>query len=463
MSAARKAIVAACSVLAAAGLAIGYVAANVNELVPGPFTTQSPWPEADPFPTPSLPPRAAPALVLPGWSDAAPVPSTEGLEPALQALLTSPEIGVPPGTIVVDVLTGEVIADDGGSTPRLPASTTKVLTGAAAVATLDLDETLATTAVLAGTDEVYLVGTGDMALAAGAGRPESVIGRAGLGDLADGTVAALTSSGIASVTLAYDVAVFADEAQAPGWGPIDFSGGHVAPIQALGVEVGRVEGQTPRDSNPSRTAAETFAQALRERGIEVREVARGTAPQGVTSLASVRSAPLGELLDLAMADSSNTLTEVFGRLVAIERGEPATFAGATTAVIDSLANLGLDVSGTQLGDTSGLSNENRISPRLLVDVLRMAATDPSLSRLAVALPVSGLDGTLANRWLEPGLVRAKTGTLVTVVSLAGYAPTADGRLLAFAVMADGIPYAGSYAARLQIDTWVNSLLACGCQ
>ncbi|WP_454296252.1 D-alanyl-D-alanine carboxypeptidase/D-alanyl-D-alanine endopeptidase [Salana multivorans] len=463
MGAARKAAVAGCSVLGVALFGAGDVTANVHDVVPGPFTTQEPWQEADPFPTASLPPQAPSSSIVPDWNEAAPVPTFDGLYPALRDLVTAPEVGTPPGVIVVDVLSGQVLAESDGTTARLPASTTKVLTGAAAVATLDLDETLATSAVLAGADELYLVGTGDMALAAGAGKPDAVIGHAGLGDLADATASALTSRGLASVTLAYDITAFAEEAQAPGWGTIDFSGGHVTTIQALGIEVGRVEGQTPRDTNSARTAAETFAQALRDRGIEVREVAKRAAPEGSATLASVQSAPLGELLDLALADSSNTLTEVFGRLVAIERGEPATFAGATTAVIDAIANLGLDVSGTQLGDTSGLSSENRIAPRLLVDVLRKAATDPSLSRLAVALPVSGLDGTLANRWLEPGLVRAKTGTLVSVVSLAGYAPTADGRLLAFAVMADQIPYAGSYAARLEIDTWVNTLLTCGCQ
>lgn len=463
MGAARTAVVTASCVVLVGALGAGYVAANAHELVPGPFTTAAPWEEAIPFPTPSLPPPAVTSSVIPAWDPAAPVPTADGLTPALQTLLTSTEIGTPPGVLVVDVLTGEVLADAEGSVPRLPASTTKVLTGAAAVATLDLDDTLATSAALAGADELYLVGGGDMTLAAGTGDPDAVVGRAGLGDLADRTAAALTTRGIASVTLAYDVSLFAEEAQAPGWGPIDFSGGHVTTIQPLGIEIGRVEGQVQRDLNPARTAAGTFADALRERGIEVRDVVKGTTPDGAATLASVQSAPLGELLDLTLADSSNTLTEVFGRLVAIERGEPASFAGATAAVLDTIANLGIDVSGTSLGDTSGLSTENRISPRLLVDVLRRAATDPALSRLSVALPVSGLDGTLADRWLEPGVVRAKTGTLVSVVSLAGYAPTADGRLLAFAAMADGIPYAGSYGARLRIDEWVNSLLACGCR
>lgn len=458
---ARRAVGALVAVVAIAGLGAGYVAANVRDLVPGPFTTAEPWPTADPFPTPSLPPALPDAAVLPAVSTTAPLPAAGQL--GIEALRTAPELGGAAGVIVVDVATNEVIEGADQSVGRTPASTTKVLTGAAAVATLDLDSTLATTAVLGGTDEVYLVGGGDMALAAGAGDPNAVLGRAGLADLADQTAAALTARGVTSITLALDDTLFERQAQPQGWSSIDFTGGHVAPIQAIGIDLGLIAGQTQRDTDPAESAAETFAQALRERGIEVREgPSRRGAPEGSAELARVTSAPLVDLLDLALAESSNTLTEVFGRLVAIEAAQPATFEGATSAVLAAVANLGVDVSGTTLTDTSGLSSLNRIAPSLLAQVLVVAATDPAMRPLAVALPISGLEGTLAERSLTDGVVRAKTGTLSGVVSLAGYVTTADGRLLAFAVMTDSVPYAGSYAARLEIDTWVNSLLACGC-
>lgn len=460
----RRALIAAGSVAVVAALGAGYVAANVRDLVPGPFTTEEPWPQASPFPTATLPAALPAAAVLPGWATTAARPTAEGLTPAIDALRTAPEVGTPPGVVVIDVATGETLAGAENATGRKPASTTKVLTGAAVVSTLDLDATIPTTAALAGTDEVYLVGSGDMGLSAGAGDPNAVIGRAGLGDLADQTVAALTGRGVASVVLRFDDSYFELEAQADGWGTIDFTGGHVAPIRALGVNLGLIEGRTLRDTTPSVGAADAFAQALRDRGIEVREQAgRATAPADAVEVGRVTSATIRELLNLAIAESSNTLTEVLARLVAIEQGEPTSFAGAASAVLSSVANLGLDVTGTVLTDTSGLSSLNVITPDLLAGVLRVAATDPTMRPLAVALPVAGLEGTLANRWIEPGIVRAKTGTLQSVVSLAGFVPTADGRLLAFAVMADGVPYAGSYAARIKIDEFVNALVACGCR
>lgn len=441
------------------GLGVGYVAANVRDLVPGPFTTAEPWPTAEPYPIPTVSTAAAGAPLVPEWSESAPVPTAAQLQPGLDALLADPAVGPSVGAIVIDAATGETIVEASASQGRVPASTTKILTGIAAVATLDLASRLSTTAQLAPDGTLYLVGAGDMTLSAGAGDPSAVIGHGGIADLAAETATELEARGLTSVSLVLDDTLFAPEARAPGWGDIDFSGGHVAPIQALGIEIGKVAGQTRRSEDPALAAATAFADALRAQGLEVSgPVTRAAAPADAVPIGEVTSAPLGEILDVALEESSNTLTEVFGRLVALAEGEPPTFEGATRAVLSVVADLGVDVSGTSLSDASGLSSRNSISPRLLAEVLEVAFQESRLRPFAVALPIAGLQGTLVNRSLEPGVVRAKTGTLVSVVSLAGYAPTADGRLLVFAVMADDIPYAGSYAARLSIDTWVDSLL-----
>ena len=459
----RRVIVAASSVVVLAGLAAGYVAADGAGIVPGPFTTAEPWPTPEPFPSPSLTSPLVLPAVLPDPFPGAPLPTAAGLQGALDSLLAAPELGTPAGVLVVDLATGEPIIGAYEGLARKPASTTKVLTAAAAVATLDLAATLPTTTVLTGTDEVILIGGGDIALAAGAGDPSAVVGRAGLGDLAAATAAALTDRGLTSVTVRMDDSLFGGSTQAQGWSSIDFTGGFVAPIHPLGINVGLIEGRDQRDTDPAAGAAAVFAQALRDNGIEVRDWSlRTRAPAEVVELARVNSAPLGQLLDLAMADSDNTLTEVFGRLVAIAAGEPATFEGAATATLAAIAGLGVDVSGTVLNDASGLSSNNRISPKLLTDLLVKGATDPALRPLAVSLPVAGLEGTLSERNLDDGQVRAKTGTLPGVVSLAGYTVTADGRAVVFAVMADGVPPAGSYAARIEIDEWVRTLTACGC-
>jgi D-alanyl-D-alanine carboxypeptidase/D-alanyl-D-alanine-endopeptidase (penicillin-binding protein 4) len=83
--------------------------------------------------------------------------------------------------------------------------------------------------------------------------------------------------------------------------------------------------------------------------------------------------------------------------------------------------------------------------------------------------VAAFSGTLADRFggATPGpgagLVRAKTGTLMGVTSLAGVVADADGRLLVFAFLADAVPATGMGRARVVLDRIGATLAACGCR
>jgi serine-type D-Ala-D-Ala carboxypeptidase/endopeptidase (penicillin-binding protein 4) len=163
------------------------------------------------------------------------------------------------------------------------------------------------------------------------------------------------------------------------------------------------------------------------------------------------------------------LAEALARQVALARDRPASFDGGAEAVTEALTEAGVDVSGVTLADASGLSLQDKVPAAVLAGLVRGAA-DGSIdgaAGLLSGLPVAGYDGTLFDRGDDdpgtaPGTVRAKTGTLLGVHALAGTVVTADGRLLAFAVVADAA--AGSeVAVEAVLDDVAATLAGCGCR
>jgi D-alanyl-D-alanine carboxypeptidase/D-alanyl-D-alanine-endopeptidase (penicillin-binding protein 4) len=223
-----------------------------------------------------------------------------------------------------------------------------------------------------------------------------------------------------------------------------------------------------RTPTPDLAAGRALATAL---GVPAVPVHRGAAPVGGRRLGAVHSAPLATLVEQCLQASDNVLAEALARLVAGAGGEPASFAGAAAAVAARLTTLGVDLTGTRLVDGSGLSRADRLTPRLLVGVLAAAASGrhPQLRPVLSGLPVAGFSGTLDDRFvtgparLAAGQVRAKTGTLSGVSTLAGITVDADGRLLAFAVLADRVPVGGTRAAEAALDRVAARLARCGCR
>jgi D-alanyl-D-alanine carboxypeptidase/D-alanyl-D-alanine-endopeptidase (penicillin-binding protein 4) len=441
----------------------GYAAGDVYDVVPGLVTLQPQRLPDPPFPKLQVPPPVVPEMVAD--TPDAPAPSGDGLAALRERLLASPSVGTA-GVLVADVLTGadiDAVAADSG---HVPASTTKLLTATAAVAAAGADHRFTTSVVAAGEGEIVLVAGGDLTLAAGAGDPEAIAGHAGLADLAQAAAEALTAAGTTRVSVGIDVSYYVGPDMPPRWDDIDLSVGDAMHMAPIAIDIGRVEGARARTLDPAGDAATAFVEALVAAGITVEgDVTSTTVPEGATELASVSSAPLSDLVAYALQHSENILTEALGRLVAHEAGEEPSFQGAGVAISSVLRGEGIVVDGLLLPDTSGLSSTNRISPRTLVETLTAIANDPALGSVARGLPVAGLEGTLASRLEEPpaaGMVIAKTGTLRTVASLAGYVTTADGRLLAFAVLVGDVPTGDIAGARNAIDDWIAGVAACGC-
>jgi serine-type D-Ala-D-Ala carboxypeptidase/endopeptidase (penicillin-binding protein 4) len=196
-----------------------------------------------------------------------------------------------------------------------------------------------------------------------------------------------------------------------------------------------------------------------------------TAPPRAATLASVSSPPLAQIVRQMLLESNNVIAENLARQVALATGRPASFSGGAAAEAAVLRRLG--VTGVSLVDGSGLSPRDRITPAALVRLITVAS-GPAQGRLRAAitgLPVAGFSGTLAaggSVFADPGpaalgLVRAKTGNLTTVATLAGIAYAANGELLSFAVMADQLHSGGLDRAGVQITRVATALAACGCR
>lgn len=441
----------------------GYVAGDVYDVVPGVLTLQPERPPDPPFPSMQVP-EAAPIEVVGDLADAA-GPAAEALASLRRTLLADPAVGSA-GLLVTDVLTGEDLdAADAGS-GHVPASTTKLLTATAAVAAAGADYRFTTSVVASGEGQIVLVGGGDLTLSAGVGDPGATVGRAGLADLAEATAQALSAAGTTRVRVGLDLSYYTGQDMAPRWDDIDLAAGDAMHMAPLAIDIGRLDGVRARTTDPAGDAATAFVEALTAAGVTVEgDVTSVTAPEGAAELAAVQSAPLGDLVAYTLQHSENILAEGLGRLVAHEADQEPSFAGAGLAVGAVLGDLGIDVGGLSLADTSGLSSTNRIAPRTLVDSLLTIAERPELGSVARGLPVAGLEGTLSTRLEDPpaaGLVAAKTGTLRAVASLSGFVTTADGKLLAFAVLVGDVPEGGIAAARDAIDDWIAAIASCGC-
>jgi D-alanyl-D-alanine carboxypeptidase/D-alanyl-D-alanine-endopeptidase (penicillin-binding protein 4) len=409
-----------------------------------------------------------------------PAPTPAGVAATLAPLLAAGGLGSLSGQ-VLDPVTGTVLWQRNSSSALVPGSTAKLLTASAALLALDHQARLHTT-VLAGAEPgtVVLRGGGDPTLsAANQGTTTSYPAAARLDDLVRQVRA--TARGPITRVLA-DVSRYAGDTLAPGWLPADVAGGYIAPIEPVmldGARTDPTQDVSPRAARPAIAAAAELARRL---GADPDAIAIGSAPAEAVVLGEVSSAPIQDLVATALRRSDNVLAEALAREVARKTGASPSFSGASHAVLTVLRRHGFDVSGTTLVDGSGLSIEDAI-PVTLFTALLSAAAGPdrthtgqsgnggvhqsrtvALRPLLVGLPVAGGSGTLADRYHGPtlsgrGWVRAKTGTLTGVNSLAGTVLDADGRVLVFALVSNG---PNPVTVRPRLDALATGLRSCGC-
>ena len=326
------------------------------------------------------------------------------------------------GLMVYDLDADSVVYEKDALQTLRPASTMKLLTAITALDRLGADYEFATRLMKTDSNDYYLIGCMD-----------PMIGVEELNEIADN----IKAQGIDTI----HGSLYADRSMKDA----DLYG----------------EGWCWDDDNPMLSPLvhdrkdgmlESISELLKARGVYFDGgIKAGTCPSGATQVCQV-SHKLIEVLVPMMKNSNNLYAESVFYQLGLMRGRPSTAKKASKAIEDVLRRAGRGESIHRFADGSGLSLYNYVSADIEVAFLRYAFSDKDLYyKLYETLPIAAIDGTLKDRMKgtpAAGNVRAKTGTVSGISSLAGYCTTSNGRHLAFAIINQGV-MKGSYAKALQ--------------
>lgn len=347
---------------------------------------------------------------------------------------------------------GRMVYSRQADAPLIPASALKLVTGAVALAKIGGDtrlttEVRASAAPQGGTvDDLWLVGGGDPLLStADFAVDGGYDGQPRLSTPMEALADRVAAAGIRSVQgrILGDDSRYDDQRLVPTWLPRYIANFDVGPISALTVNEGYAT-FPPAPSyalSPANLAADVLAAQLRARGVTVGGTGVGRVPAGAPRVAAIESPPLTEVVGAILQHSDNMGAEMMVKELGVRFGGAGSTAAGLAVIRDHLSGLGLPLAGVATVDGSGLDRSDRLTCQLLLQVLATAGEGSDLDR---ALPVAGSNGTLYKRFLGTpavGRVRAKTGSLLGVAALTGFAGGAapDHGSLQFSLLANELP------------------------
>lgn len=440
---------------AAAAVIVALAIVSV-EAVPAIAEDATPPAESAPAATPSAAPVAAPVdppaeqpIVAPRAPTIAST-SARRVDRLLQRRWHDGRIGRAFGMLVIDAQTGEVISAHNPDRPMRAASNMKLVTAVNALASMGPDKRFST--------KVFAGSTARDVILQGAGDP--LLTTSGLQRLADRTARQLKRGQRAVVHVDGDL--FAPRRKGPGW--LNYS---VASVQALA----RLHDNS---KSPSRNAASVFTARLRSHGIRATLGANRDAIGGARLLASAPGHTVAESLAYMLAYSESNIAEVLFRQTAIATGHKPTWKGGARAAKVTLESLGVSTHDVQLLDGSGLSRLDRLTPRFLTSMLRVAKVEQPERFAAMfrtsAMPVAGVSGTLTPAYgrystypsrCASGRVQAKTGTLFDTIALSGVATTKSDGMRIFSFIVNERPRAHTpLSTRRAIDGLAATVEGC---
>jgi D-alanyl-D-alanine carboxypeptidase/D-alanyl-D-alanine-endopeptidase (penicillin-binding protein 4) len=211
--------------------------------------------------------------------------------------------------------------------------------------------------------------------------------------------------------------------------------------------------------DPVRYAGSVLRAQLEANGIAVEGEDRlGVVPDSMVLLDEFEGKSLADVVQLFLKYSNNTMGEMLVKALGAREVGVGDWTAGIAAVRAELERLGIDVAGISIMDGSGLSYQNRVTPRVLVAALRVAKTSFDFGpEFVAALPIAAADGTLEMRAEGAAdRVRAKTGLLTRITALSGYALSGDGEPLVFSILVNGFT-GGDEAAMAAVDQFAAEL------
>lgn len=209
--------------------------------------------------------------------------------------------------------------------------------------------------------------------------------------------------------------------------------------------------QTFRIEDPAAFARTAFLEALARAGVSTTAPLVSPNPGAMLPDASVyrpetrvavfTSPPYSEDTKLILKVSLNLGANLSLMYIGLARGA-RTVDAALAAERDALvSDIGIDTDSFDFPTNGSGSPDSRATPRAVVQMLASMDRDAVASAYRGALPVLGVDGSLATTGTDlpaRGHVMAKTGTTLAdgqlvAQNLAGYIDARDGRRLAFAL------------------------------
>jgi serine-type D-Ala-D-Ala carboxypeptidase/endopeptidase (penicillin-binding protein 4) len=337
------------------------------------------------------------------------------------------------GALVVDLDSGATLYSRAADVPRIPASVNKLYTTSTALLRYGEEGQIATQVLGDAAPDDDGVLKGNLYLHGG-GDPEF-----GLAE-ARALAGVLATSGLTRITRR----VIGDETHFDRLrgGPDSNYGVSewVGPLSALSFNHGfTLESRPHFQKNPAYYAARQFERELRRAGVKISWHARaGVAPAGAATVGEWASQRMSVLIRHTNRPSDNYMAETLLKDLGADFGGAGTTAAGTAVARREAAKFGAQPA---MVDGSGLSRQNRTTPRDVVSLLAGLDDSNVAAPMRLSLAVAGKAGTLSDRMRSSpakGRCRAKTGTINGVSNLAGYCNARSGARLAFAFLMNGV-------------------------